>query len=41
LGANRKGKLVMLDLLDAETRAAIGEADNAVVAYRDAGIEYE
>lgn len=40
LGAGRKGKLVMLDLLDAETRAVIGEADSAAAAYRDAGIEY-
>lgn len=40
LGASRKGKLVMLDLLDAKIRSVIGKAASAALAYRDAGIEY-
>jgi type III restriction enzyme len=41
LGTARKGKLVMLDLLDKKVRASVRKSESAAAAYRDAGIVYE
>jgi len=41
LGADTKGALLLLDLLDKEVRAAVRGSANAADAYRAAGVRYE
>ena len=41
LGADTKGALLLLDLLDRDVRKVVRSSASAAEAYRDAGVKYE